>query len=269
MYDTHHTHNVYNKQSKQGEEMTEIITIINQKGGVGKSTTAQALGQGLKELHNKKVLFIDLDAQGNLSSTLGVQPASATILEVLQQSCEPAKAIQKLESGDVIPSSPVLSTADMMFTSTGKEYILKEQLAQISNDYDYVIIDTPPALGILTVNALTASTSVVIPAQADTYSIQGISQLQTTINSVKKYCNPDLYIKGILLTRYNNRAVLNRNIAETLEEMAEGLNTRVFKAKIRDSIAVKEAQAMKQSLYKYAPKNNATIDYKDLINEVM
>lgn len=249
--------------------MTEIISIINQKGGVGKSTTAQALGQGLKELHNKKVLFIDLDAQGNLTHTLGAEASPRTAWELLQGECKITDVIQSLPTGDVIPSNPNLSMADITINATGKEYRLKEALTPILSKYDYVIIDTPPALGILTVNALTASHSAIIPAQADIYSVQGILQLNGTIETVKKYCNKNLTIRGIVLTRYNSRAVLNKQLAKKLEEIADQLNTKVYKTKIRDAVAVREAQALKTSLYTYAPKSNATRDYTDLTKEVL
>jgi chromosome partitioning protein len=249
--------------------MTEIISVINQKGGVGKSTTAQALGQGLRELHKKSVLLIDLDAQGNLTHTLGASQSPSTAWELLKGECTTSEAIQQLPTGNIIPSKAFLSNADTVINTTGKEYRLKEALTPILKDYDYIIVDTPPALGILTINALTASTSVIIPAQADIYSVQGITQLNGTIETVKKYCNKDLTIKGIVLTRYNSRAVLNKQLASKLEDIAHQLNTKVFKAKIRDAVAVREAQALKTSLFAYAPNSNATKDYKELIKEVL
>jgi chromosome partitioning protein len=130
-------------------------------------------------------------------------------------------------------------------------------------------VDTPPALGILTVNALTACDSVIIPAQADIYSLQGIEQLAETMKPVKKYCNPSLRIEGILLTRYSPRSVLSREVAELAEQLAAKLNTKLFKATIREAIAVKEAQISQQSLYSYAPKAKVTEDYTALIDELI
>ena len=130
-------------------------------------------------------------------------------------------------------------------------------------------MDTPPALGILTVNALTACDSVIIPAQADIYSLQGIEQLAETMKPVKKYCNPALRIEGILLTRYSPRSVLSREVAELAEQLAVKLNTKLFKATIREAIAVKEAQISQQSLYSYAPKAKVTEDYTALIDELI
>lgn len=249
--------------------MKEVITVINQKGGVGKSTTAQAIGQGLKELYNKKVLFVDLDAQGNLSYSLDAKQENLSILDVLVGKATAKEAIQKTAQGDILASNLQLSGADLILTEMGKEYKLKEALEPLLNEYDYIIIDTPPALGILTVNALTASTGAIIPAQADIYSLQGIAQLNNTLNAVKRYCNSALTLKGILLTRYNKRAVLSRDVAELINKTAETLSTKLYKTHIREAIAVKEAQAQKQSVFSYAPKSNASIDYKNLIKEVI
>ena len=249
--------------------MREIIAGRNQKGGVGKSTTAQAIGQGLNELHNKKVLFIDLDAQGNLSYSLNAQQSPLNVMEVLTGKADIKEAIQKTPQGDILASNIQLSGADLFLTEMGKEYKLKEAIEPIKNNYDYIIIDTPPALGILTVNALTACTGVIIPAQADIYSLQGIGQLNNTMEAVKKYCNPSLKLKGIVLTRYSKRAVLSRDVAETLENTAKQLKTKLYKTAIREAIAVKEAQANKVSIFAYAPKSNASIDYANLIKEVI
>lgn len=249
--------------------MKEIIAVINQKGGVGKSTTAQAIGQGLSELHGYKVLFVDLDAQGNLSYSLGVQPNSLSVLDVLTKKAKAKEVITHTSQGDILPSNIQLSSADLILTEMGKEYRLKEALEPVRKDYDYIIIDTPPALGILTVNALTASTGVIIPAQADVYSLQGIGQLSNTFEAVRKYCNADLKLMGIVLTRYNKRAVLSRDVADLIKETAQTLNTKLYKTQIREAIAIKEAQIQKESIFSYAPKSNASIDYQNLINEVI
>lgn len=248
--------------------MKEVIAVINQKGGVGKSTTAQAIGQGLT-LKGYKVLFIDLDAQGNLSYSLNANQTSLTMLEVLTAGADAKEVIQHTETGDIMPSSIQLSGADLMLTDMGKEYKLKEAIEPIKSKYDYIIIDTPPALSILTINALTACTGVIIPAQADIYSLQGIGQLNNTINAVRKYCNNDLKLKGIVLTRYNKRAVLSRDVAELLEQTAQTLNTKLYKTHIREAVAVKEAQIQRACLFTYAPKSNASKDYMDLIEEVI
>lgn len=245
----------------------KTVSVINQKGGVGKSTTAEMLISALS-LKGFKVLAIDLDAQGNLSYSLAANLDSPTILEVLTEEISAKNAIKKARA-DVISSNKALAGADAFIADTGKEYRLKEALEKIAKNYDFCIIDTPPALGILTINALTASDSVIIPAQADIYSLQGIENLEETIKAVKKYCNPNLKIEGILLTRYNPRTILSREVSEMAEKLAEKLETKLFKAKIRDAVAVKEAQISQESLFKYAPKSNVTKDYEGFINEFL
>lgn len=245
----------------------EVIAVINQKGGVGKSTTVHAIGAGLA-LKGYRVLYIDLDAQGNLSYTLGANTGGLTAMELLQGKSQQA-TIQRTAQGDIIASSPSLAGADTIITATGKEYRLREALEPLKKNYDYCIIDTPPALGILTINALTACTGAIIPAQADIYSLQGISQLHSTIETVKRYCNPALSIKGIVLTRYNPRAIISREVADMIEQTAGQLQTKLYNAKIRECTAIKEAQATQQSIYSYAPRSNATTDYTALIAEIL
>ena len=247
--------------------MKEIIAIINQKGGVGKSTTAYGIGAGLK-LKGYRILFVDLDSQRNLTYTIGVGKINATSMDVLSRTIVAEDAIQHTKNGDVIAAAPELAGADTVITAVGKEYRLREAIETITEGYDYIIIDTPPALGILTINALAACTGVVIPAQADIYSLQGISQLDSTIQTVRQYCNPSLSIMGIVLTRYSSRAILSREVAEMIEETAKRLDTRLYKTCIRECIAVKEAQARQQDIFSYAPKSNAAEDYKALVDEI-
>ena len=248
--------------------MARIISIINQKGGVGKSTTAEALLAGLT-LKGYKTLAVDLDAQGNLTYATGANSQGATSLGVLAREVDAGDAIQHTPSGDIIPSNKALAGADAFITDTGKEYRLKEALESVASEYDYIIIDTPPALSILTINALTASNSVIIPAQADIYSLQGIEQLAETIQPVKRYCNPTLSIEGILLTRYSKRSILGQEVAGLARQIAQRLNTKVFDTTIREAIAIKEAQISQQSLFSYAPKAPVTEDYRAFIEEVI
>lgn len=247
----------------------KTYAIINQKGGVAKTSTALALGEGIAR-KGYKVLFVDLDPQGNLSYTLKANTQGYGALGVLQRP-ETAKdeIIDLFKNGSIIASTPALYGADTTITQTGKEYRLKEALATIEEGFDFCIIDTPPALGILTVNALTACTAAIIPAQADIYSLQGISQLKTTIETVKKYCNPDLYIAGILITRYNGRTIIRREISELLEETAIQMNTKVYTSRIRECTALVEAQTRRESIFEYAPRSNASDDYFEFVNEIL
>lgn len=248
--------------------MSEIIAFINQKGGTAKSTTALCVGQFL-HLQSKKVLLVDMDAQQNLTYSMGIESKAKDIMCLLEGSIDASEIIQHAETGDVIPASYNLSGADIFLTGAGKEYKLKEALKAVRDYYDYIIIDTPPALSILTINALAACDNVIIPAQADIYSLQGVVQLSKTIQTVKQYCNKDLTIKGIVLTRYNRRAVLSRDLADMLSQTAETLGTKLYKTTIRECIAIKEAQARKQSIFTYAPLSNASVDYNNLVNELI
>lgn len=248
--------------------MKKIVSVINQKGGVGKSTTSLSLAAGLS-FKGYKVLLVDMDAQGNLSLSVGANKAAVTILEVLKKEAPMAAAIQHIGELDIVPAALTLAGADMTITEMGKEYRLREALEPLKSDYDYCIIDTPPALGVLTVNALTASTGVIIPAQADIYSVDAIGQLYGTIQAVKQYTNKELVIEGILLTRYTDRAVLSRDIADMMKQTAEGIGTKVFDTTIREAIAIKESQIRQQDIFTYAPTSKVATDYMGLVDEFL
>ncbi len=190
----------------------QTITLSNQKGGVAKTTTAHILAAGLHN-RNYKILIVDLDPQCNLSYSCGIDMMKVehTLYDVFKGNAISKQAITSVKQGfDIVSGGLTLAGADMDFTQTGREYMLREALKEVSDDYDYCIIDTPPTLGILTVNALTASQTIIIPMTADIYAIQGLSQLQGLIKNVRKYCNPDLSIAGLLLTRYSERTVISR-----------------------------------------------------------
>lgn len=250
------------------QKKTEIISVINQKGGVGKSTTASALGSGLKQ-KGYKILFIDIDAQGNLSYTFNAINKPLSTLELLTKTATAEETLVHTPAGDILPASSSLAGADAILTKTGKEYQLKEALSSIAGNYDFIIIDTPPALGILTINALACSDSVIIPAQADVFSLRGIGMMQESIETVKKYCNPNLKVDGILLTRFNARSVLSRDLATLIENTAKELDSKVYKTPIRECISLKEAQAMQTDIFSYAPTSNAGADYMAFIDEFL
>ena len=245
-----------------------IISIINQKGGVGKSTTAQNLGAGLADA-GYNVLLVDLDNQCNLSYSLDALDKQPTIYDVLTGSAKAEEAIVEAGRVKLIPSSSFLVGADKLLSDTGSEYRLKEALASIKKKFDFILIDTPPALGILTINALTASDKLLIPSQADIFSIQGIAQLYNSVEAVKKYTNKGLSILGILLTRFNGKTAISKGMVKALEAMASEKKTEIFKTSIRECVAVKEAQTMKKDIFTYSRKSNATRDYQALVNEVL
>lgn len=247
----------------------KIYAVVNQKGGVGKSTTVLAMGAGLT-LRGHTVLFVDLDPQGNTSYALGADTKREhNAMTVLRNPSSIAEAIQKTGSGDVLPSSALLAGADKTIDEAGQEHLLRNALGHVSGRYDYCIIDTPPALGVLTINALTACDRVIIPAQADIFSLQGIEQLSETLEAVRTFSNAALVIDGILLTRYNARSILSRDIADLADQLAGNLKTKLFKAKIREAVSIREAQINQQSIYDYAPKANVTKDYEAFLNEIM
>ena len=248
--------------------MARILTIVNQKGGVGKSTTAQALGAGLT-LKGYRTLVVDLDAQGNTSFSLGAKNKAPNALNVLMKESTAKEAIQPTSYADLIVSSKALSNADLLLTETGKEYRLKEALKNVADLYDYIIVDTPPTLGVLSTNALTAADAVIIPALADLYSLQGIADLAETIRLVKRYCNPNLRIEGILLNRYDARSNFTEEVSDLANDIAKRLDSKVFSASIRETVTVRKAQASQMSIYEYAPKAKVTADYLCLLNEII
>lgn len=247
----------------------KTITISNQKGGVGKTTTVLCLSAGLAEL-GYKVLSVDLEGQRNLTATLGnVRSNKPTILEVLAEESDIREAIQTNQTGDFISGSKALSLIDTVLTGENKYTALRDALEVISDEYDYCIIDTPPALGTLTLNALTASDAVIIPVDWDLYSAWGLNDLIETIASVKKNYNKGLQVLGVLLTKYDTRTKLSSEMTGYLQQITSAFGTSLFDTRIRHSVKVKEIQLKTQGLYKYAPRATVTQDYRNFVNEVL
>lgn len=246
------------------------IAITNQKGGVGKTSLSLTFASGLYARGNK-ILFIDTDPQSNSSFSLGIDQLNVpSLYEVMKKEKGIQDVIVPVKVGfDAVPGSLSLALADMELNQIGREFLLKDALSGIKDSYDYCIIDTPPALGILTMNALTACDSVIIPVQSDIYSLQGTGQLAQTIQAIQAHCNPSLKIDGLVITRYNRRSVLTQDITAMLEDTARALDTKVFNAKIRECVAIREAQARQQDIFEYAPKSNAAKDYDNMINEYL
>lgn len=250
-----------------------ILTITNQKGGIGKSTSSQNIGAGLAK-RGYKTLLIDLDAQANLTLSTGLQNAdiAGTAFELLQDKSD-IKAVDCIaelkENLYIIPASLKLSQADLLITGIGKEMRLKKALEPIKDKFDFIVIDTPPSLGILTVNALTTADKVILPAQADLFSLEAIKQLYGNLQLVKEYYNPDLKIEGILLTRYASRNILTQNLTDQFKHIAESIQTKVFENSIREAIAIKESQTCRKDIFEYAPESNVALDYLGVVDEII
>lgn len=240
-----------------------IISISNQKGGVGKSTTTQNLNAGL-QLEGYKTLVIDLDQQGNLSYAMNTEQPNKTAFDLLNGDID---CITKTEQGDLIASDKRLATIKL--DHDRKAFHLKDALEGLKKAYDVILIDTAPTLSTLTTNALTASNGVIIPVEASIYSLQGLGQLKDTINMVQQHTNSELVILGIVITRYNSRIVLNNTIAGMLERASKSLDTKVYDTRIREAVAIREAQAFQQDIFSYDAKSNVAKDYKALTKEVI
>lgn len=249
----------------------KITTICNQKGGVGKTTTSVALATGLAR-KGYRVLAVDLDPQANLEMSSGVSPllVHGTIYEVFKGVKQPEEIIETVDLGyDVLPGGIDLAGADMDFTQTGREFMLREALTSVQDNYDHIIIDTPPTLGILTVNALAAASSVIIPMAVDIYSLQGLSQLNLLIQNVRKYCNPDLAIDGLLVTKWTARQRISNVMQIQMEQAAASIGTKVFDTHIRESVAIREVALLQADMFRDAKKANATVDYQMFLDELL
>jgi len=245
--------------------MGMIISLLNHKGGVGKTTSAINIGAGLNEL-GKKVLLVDLDPQANLTLSLGIPRQKSTIYEAIRGEAELAP--YEVKPGlDVITSSLDLSGAEMeMINEAGREYILKELFEPMTERYDYIIIDCPPSLGLLTLNALTCSRTVYIPLQTEFLALQGLAKIKQVIQKVKLRLNKKLEIGGVIPTMYDSRKVLNRDIVETIKKYFGEL---VFESYVRDNVALAEAPAQQQDIFSYNPTSAGAEDYLAVCQEIL
>jgi chromosome partitioning protein len=244
--------------------MSKVISISNHKGGVGKTTSAINIGAGLNKL-GKKILLIDLDPQANLSQSLGLIDQELNIYGALrgEYKLQPINVIKGL---DIVPSTLDLSGAEVeMSGEAGREYILKELIDPIKKSYDYILIDSPPSLGLLTINSFTASNEVFIPLQAQYLALQGLTKLLEVIEKIKKRLNKDLKVGGVFITQYDNRKVLNRDVVETIKTH---FKDKVFKTKIRDNIALAEAPTQGVDIFRYNSKSYGAEDYLSLCKEI-
>lgn len=247
----------------------KIYAIAQQKGGVGKTTTVINLGAALAE-REKRVMLIDLDPQGALTAGVGENPLaiSRTIYDVLRDSAVPIQeVILKTSSGmELVPANIDLAAAEIELTNEpARERILAEKLTPVEGNYDFILIDCPPSLGLLTLNALTAATDVLIPVQTQYFALRGLDLLFGTIQKVKSRINPGLEIRGILPTMVDSRTIHSR---EVLEELRNTYKQQVCKTVIPQTIKIADAQLAAQSIHRFAPASAAAVAYRELAQEV-
>ena len=240
-----------------------IIAIANQKGGVAKTATAQAIATGAAMI-GRRSLAIDADPQSNLSYSMGGNSADMGLYELMTGAATPGQIIQHTEQGDLITASSSLA---LPFTGKDPGKLLAKALQPIKKKYDVITIDCPPALNILLANALIAADVVIIPLTADMYALQGLYQLKQSIQDAQKV-NPGLKIGGVVFTRHNTRTILARDLTEVITDKCRELDIPVYKTTIREGVAVREAQTQRQSIFDYAPRSNPAKDYKQLIKEI-
>ncbi|WLR41881.1 AAA family ATPase [Bacillus carboniphilus] len=249
--------------------MGKIIAVANQKGGVGKTTTSVNLGACLAHI-GKKVLLVDIDPQGNATSGIGIEKADveACVYDLLVEDTPVTEVIRpsSVEHLDVIPATIQLAGAEIELVPTiSREVRLKRALDQVKDNYDYILIDCPPSLGLLTLNSLTAANSVLIPVQCEYYALEGLSQLLNTIRLVQKHLNHDLMIEGVLLTMLDARTNLG---IQVIEEVKKYFKEKVYQTVIPRNIRLSEAPSHGQPIISYDARSRGAEVYTDLAREV-
>lgn len=248
--------------------MGKIIGVANQKGGVGKTTTAVNLAAALGVLE-KNILLIDADPQANATSGLGVEEVNFSTYNLLENSADVSKIIQKTSSPnlDIIPSHIDLVAAEIeLVDRENREYMMREGLKSVRDQYDYIIIDCAPSLGLITVNALTAADSVIIPIQCEYFALEGLGKLLNTIKNVQKIHNADLDIEGLLLTMYDSRLRLSNQV---VEEVNSHFPEMVFETIISRNVRLSEAPSFGESILMYDAESKGAIQYIQLAEEVL
>ena len=250
--------------------MTKIIAVTNQKGGVGKTTTCVNLASYVADT-GKRVLLIDMDPQGNACASLGVEieKGKNSVYEVLLGEINIKEAIYPsvVKTLEVLPSTVDLSGAevDLVYVEN-REKVLKEALEEIKNNYDFIFIDCPPSLGLLTVNALTATNSIIIPIQCEYFALVGLGQLMNTVRLIKKHLNPEIEIEGVLLTMKDNRSNL---VSQVADEIRKYFNTKVYNTTIPRNIRLAESPSHGKPIMLYDNKSRGALAYKSLCDEFL
>jgi chromosome partitioning protein len=248
-------------------DMADVISFANQKGGVAKTTSTLNMAVALAELGNR-VLCIDLDPQGNLTMSQGIDPDKVefSMYDVLVNDLPISEVISHREIDIAVASLDLAGAEIAMSTKIGRERSLEKALKEVHGDYDYICIDTPPSLGLLTINALTASNKVIIPVQCEYLSMRGLVQLQSTLKMIQENLNPNVQIEGILPTMFDSRTLHAREAVSILEENFGDL---VFKSRIRKAVKFAEAPVRGASVLKYDPESRAASYYRNLAEEVL
>ena len=249
--------------------MGRTIAVANQKGGVGKSTTAINLSACLGKM-GQRVLVIDMDPQGNTTSGLGVdKDQKNSIYELLLDECGPEECIQKLdfENLSLIPANVNLAAAEIeLIGIEEKEYILKRKIDQVRENYDFIVIDCPPSLNMLTINAMTTANTVLVPIQCEYYALEGLSQLMHTIELVQERLNPQLEIEGVVFTMYDARTNLSLQVVENVKD---NLQQNIYKTIIPRNVRLAEAPSYGQPITIYDPRSAGAESYRLLAEEVI
>ncbi len=249
--------------------MVKIITITNQKGGVGKTTIATSLVSSLSR-RGYKVLGVDMDPQGSMGFSAGLDiENNHTVYEVLKGDLPVRDAIVPAEWGDFLLSNILLSSLGEERNVYGRETLLREALAPVRDDYDFIIIDTPPGLSVLTTNAYAAADGLLIPTKPNILEVLAVSQIRETIKELHKSINPELKVLGILINFYDPRLSLGHEVTELMETLAQEMNTKVFKAKIRSTVGVAEAPAHAQSIFTYGRAVSAKVSFQAFTEEFL
>jgi chromosome partitioning protein len=250
--------------------MAYVISIVNQKGGVGKTTTAVNLSAFLAK-KRKKVLIIDLDPQGNATSGYGFDKGQLenTVYDLLvnEEDINNVISATSVKNVDMCPTNINLAGAEVELVSAiSRETILKRAIEPVLDKYDYIIIDCPPALGLLTINALAACEGVIVPIQGEYYALEGLTQLMDTINMIKKKLNPKIGILGVVITMHDRRTQLTKQV---VEEVQKYFGDKVFKTFIPRNVRLAEAPSYGQTIEEYDPKSKGSLAYQALANEVL
>ena len=255
-------------KNKEVSCLAKIISVITQKGGVGKTTIVNALASTLTH-SGCRVLVIDMDPQGNLSFSVGADTENTnTIYEMLKGEVNPLSAIQRMPMTDVIPANILLSGIELEFTGKNREYLLHKALDPLIKLYDYILIDSPPGLGILTINALTACDYVIIPLVPDVFALQGLTLVYDTIEHISQNINPKIAVAGVLMNRFSKYIKMHREIYGTAKMICDKLNINLFKTTIHECRAFAESHTMQNDITVHGEKTKATKDFSKFLKEL-